>query len=114
MSEYIDLRLTAEERAGILLHLEQCQGCKALYTETEKICGLLHGLQDTPVPATLASKIDRIPWEVEQDGHRAFFVQVRLDPGSGSGNGRISYCKAGAAGKFIGSEYGRSGRSNDE
>lgn len=76
MSEYIDLRLTAEERAGISQHLEKCQGCKALYMETEKICGLLHGLQDTPVPATLASKIDRIPWEVEQDGTGRFSFRL--------------------------------------
>ncbi len=67
MSEYIDLRLTTEERADVLLHLEQCPGCKALYEETEKLCGFLHGLQDTEVPTTLASKIDRIPWEFEQD-----------------------------------------------
>jgi len=66
LSEYLDSRLNTKDRIAVENHLQECISCRNLHRDMHSLCNDLRSLPDPPVPAALASRINRIPAEYEQ------------------------------------------------
>jgi len=66
LSEYLDSRLNTKDRIAVENHLQECISCRNLHRDMHSLCNDLRSLPDPPVPAALASRINRIPVEFEQ------------------------------------------------
>lgn len=66
LSEYLDSRLNTKDRIAVENHLRECIACRNLHQDMLSLCKNLRSLPDPPIPAALASRINRIPAEYEQ------------------------------------------------
>lgn len=67
LSEYLDSFLNRRLHEEMETHLRQCVECSQLSREMRRLRDVLGELDQVVPPATLASRIDRIPWETTQD-----------------------------------------------
>ncbi|MCU0610226.1 MAG: zf-HC2 domain-containing protein [Candidatus Eisenbacteria bacterium] len=67
LSEYLDSFLSPRHRQELEDHLRQCDACRQASREMRRLRDILGGLTPVDPPESLASRIDRIPWETSQD-----------------------------------------------
>ena len=67
LSAYADMVVNSAGRRKVDEHLTECPSCKGLLEDTMKLRTLLQELSDIKEPRSLASRIDRIPWEYAQE-----------------------------------------------
>jgi anti-sigma factor RsiW len=67
LSAYADMVLNPAGRRKVDKHLAECPSCKGLLEDTMKVRTLLQELGEINEPHSLASRIDRIPWEFVQE-----------------------------------------------
>ncbi|MBN1426539.1 zf-HC2 domain-containing protein [Candidatus Fermentibacteria bacterium] len=67
LSEFLDSYLNPRHREELEAHLKVCPECRQLAREMRRVRDVLGDLDQIAPSATLASRIDRIPWETSQD-----------------------------------------------
>jgi len=67
LSEYLDSFLTPTRREEVETHLADCGTCRQLAKEMKILRDAISDLTAVEPPSSLASRIDRIPWETTQD-----------------------------------------------
>jgi anti-sigma factor RsiW len=67
LSAYADGVVNPAGRRKVDEHLTECPSCRGLLEDTMQVRTLLQGLSEINEPPSLASRIDRIPWEFAQE-----------------------------------------------
>lgn len=78
LSAYLDSFLPSKDRVAVEAHVAECPACRQLVREVRFVRDLASDLPGMEPPASLASRIDRIPWETVQDRPRISPVATRF------------------------------------